>query len=330
LFRRHVIHAAALASEKGKKNSCRGNNQQLGNLLAEVRELGKSTSQKFSELGQKVSSFEAATSQSQTSIQAQLETVEQGQAQLGRDLRGELRSVDKRITTVEERTNATVGALNANVDALVDRISKLEAALAEQRNMILSTAASQSSTLSADWATTGVNAVIDYSNTGPVNYNFFRSGSLTRGVCQGLSLVSHLTGQLPSCVGVSTPAWPAEVVLEKEKLLTPGRCLSIGPNGNVTVLLPLHVRVDAVGVETIRSGSNGDVYPSSPKDVSAWAGDERMVAWDAVTATTAEVNPPKVTNKVTFQVRSNNGEQRFTCIYRVNVHGVPVDKAREL
>jgi hypothetical protein len=91
-------------------------------------------------------------------------------------------------------------------------------------------------------------------------------------------------------------------------------------SGNVTVRLPMQIRVDTVGLEHITTE-----VKSQPKDVRAISGDFVLADWDASVKTSVRVEPARLTDRVTFQINSNLGLD-FTCVYRLNVHGAPLSR----
>merc|ERR1712196_252360 len=140
------------------------------------------------------------------------------------------------------------------------------------------------------------------------------SGEVLRVASRGTSR------RLPAFSARKAVTRPAEVVLEKHLLLTPGRCFSMPASGNVTVRLPMKIRVDTVGLEHIMTE-----VKSQPKDVRAISGDYVLADWDASLKTSVRVEPARLTDRVAFQINSNLGLD-FTCVYRLNVHGAPLSR----
>jgi hypothetical protein len=277
----------------------------LGPLLAELRDGARTTQASLVLLSAQFGSLEATVGAAQASIaesaESQKAMVASLENKLTRELGSRIDSVVDTVTAVESRSNGTLRKLE-------QRITDLEVQLEAAAKKL--DASPTHETRSVDFAADAVGARIDYKDTSP---------GLGRGYARQMAwAVSKIAG--PGLFAPDGPyGWPAEVVLEKHLLITPGRCFSIGVTGNITIILPMKVKVDMVGIDHVYH--NG--IRSAPKDVRAVSGDLVLADWDVSEISSARVDPARTTDRITFEINSNHGAE-FTCIYRVRVHGDPI------
>jgi uncharacterized coiled-coil protein SlyX len=280
----------------------------LGSLLTELRDEMKTGQAQLVLLSSQVGSLESSVTSSEAAIsstQAMVQEMKDSTKALTQDLQAQQTALASRVDDIASSVKSVEGAANASVAELRKQIADLEV----QMKQLVHKAEGRALDKSVDWATLGVGARIDYSETVP---------GIGRGAARRLAwFVSDNTGFFRP--DGSYP-WAAEVVLEKHLLLTPGRCFSMPASGNVTVILPMQIRVDTVGLEHITTE-----VKSQPKDVRAISGNYVLADWDASLKTSVRVEPARLTDRVTFQIKSNLGLD-FTCVYRLNVHGAPLSR----
>jgi SUN domain-containing protein 1/2 len=192
--------------------------------------------------------------------------------------------------------------------------------------------------------------------TGRVDYALFSGG----GKVVGHSVLSPLvsagdgfgTKALKSLRGGTHPKADEWVITATTQAA--GECLALrGNRGHVDIRLREAVHVDAVTIEHVPRGVAYDIT-SAPKDVSVLGWNRTRTApaknSDALAAlgsfryavdasAGSQVGSTQTfalrgggggaVDHVRFEVRSNYGNDRWTCLYRLRVHGTPVAKPRE-
>jgi hypothetical protein len=276
--------------------------------MAELRDAMKTNQAQLVLLSSQVGSLESSVTSSEGTIfstQALVQEMKESNKALTQDLQTQHTALGARVEDIASSVKSVEASANASVVELRKQIADLEV----QMKQLASKQEGRPLDKSVDWATLGVGARIDYGGT---------VSGIGRGVARRLAWsVSDITGLFRP---EGSYPWPAEVVLEKHLLLTPGRCFSMPASGNVTVRLPMQIRVDTVGLEHITTE-----VKSQPKDVRAISGDFVLADWDASVKTSVRVEPARLTDRVTFQINSNLGLD-FTCVYRLNVHGAPLSR----
>jgi hypothetical protein len=299
-----------LASSGNDQRWSAGDAGSLGSLLTELRDEMKTGQAQLVLLSSQVGSLESSVTSSEATIsatQAMVQEMKDSNKALTQDLQEQQTALAARVDDIASSVKAVEGNTNASVAELRKQIADLEV----QMRQLASKQEGRALDKSVDWATLGVGARIDYGET---------VAGIGRGVARRLAWsISDNTGFFRP---EGSYPWPAETVLEKHLLLTPGRCFSMPASGNVTVRLPMKIRVDTVGLEHITTE-----VKSQPKDVRAISGDYVLADWDASLKTSVRVEPARLTDRVTFQINSNLGLD-FTCIYRLNVHGAPLPMPR--
>jgi len=297
-----------LASSGNDPRLSSGDAGSLGSLLAEVRDEMKTGQAQLVLLSSQVGSLESSVASSEaamSSTQAMVQEMKESNKALTQDLQAQQTALAGRVDDISSSVKRVERSANASVAELRKQIADLEV----QMKHLTSKAEGRALDKSVDWATLGVGARIDY-------------GETVAGI--GRDFSRRLAWSVSDYTGFFRPEgsypWPVEVVLEKHLLLTPGRCFSMPASGNVTVRLPLKIRVDTVGLEHITTE-----VKSQPKDVRAISGDYVLADWDASLKTSVRVEPARLTDRVTFQINSNLGLD-FTCVYRLNVHGAPLSR----
>ncbi|NXL40280.1 SPAG4 protein, partial [Glaucidium brasilianum] len=129
--------------------------------------------------------------------------------------------------------------------------------------------------------------------------------------------------------------------------VSPGNCWPLrGHQGQVVIMLPARVHLTAVSVQHIRKEvSPSRTVTSAPRDVAVFSellmlcfgpkgldadGEEEVLLLTLTYDVTKEATQtfplktapfPRAFSYVKFLVKSNWGDPKYTCIYRVQVHG---------
>eukprot|EP00005_Dracoamoeba_jomungandri_P002836 CAMPEP_0174252498 /NCGR_PEP_ID=MMETSP0439-20130205/1943_1 /TAXON_ID=0 /ORGANISM="Stereomyxa ramosa, Strain Chinc5" /LENGTH=730 /DNA_ID=CAMNT_0015333045 /DNA_START=78 /DNA_END=2270 /DNA_ORIENTATION=- len=148
-------------------------------------------------------------------------------------------------------------------------------------------------------------------------------------IVHGSTADKHKSGFFASLLSRTTH--DASIVLTPGN--TMGHCFAFsGSTGMITIQLPYPVIIDGVSVDHISKGVSRREADSAPKDFKVWAVKlsnektpkllgEFMYDINGKQVQTFNIENSDWFRYVTFQIKSNHGNEEYTCVYRLRVHG---------